>query len=186
MERSLVASISEVRDVSSSPDSLRPESVESNTSSDLDVTPIQHGHTHPNGTMAEISIAVTDVDKTVPEVSTPGAQSSEVLTLRGQTSLETDVSMMSTSEDVSRHDLEPERNLNLANGDVPDMAGKQLQNGVDHTPSPAPVVEDLEVDSSSIMATPPQWTFPPVLEDFDLMESDIDPSQLEDVFSDDR
>ena len=31
-----------------------------------------------------------------------------------------------------------------------------------------------------------KWNFPPVLEDFDLMESDVDPSQLEDYFNDPR
>lgn len=32
----------------------------------------------------------------------------------------------------------------------------------------------------------PAWSFPPVLEDFDLIESDIDPSELEAIFADKR
>lgn len=31
-----------------------------------------------------------------------------------------------------------------------------------------------------------RWSFPPVLDEFDLMETDKDPSELEDMFSDDR
>lgn len=34
--------------------------------------------------------------------------------------------------------------------------------------------------------TAPRWNFPPVLEDFDLMSSDVDPSQLEEIFEDKR
>ena len=33
---------------------------------------------------------------------------------------------------------------------------------------------------------PRQWSFPPVLEEFNLMDSDVDPGELEDTFSDDR
>lgn len=31
-----------------------------------------------------------------------------------------------------------------------------------------------------------RWSFPPVLDDFNLMESDVDPSDLEAIFADDR
>ena len=31
-----------------------------------------------------------------------------------------------------------------------------------------------------------RWSFPPVLDDFNLMESDIDPSELEAIFADER
>ena len=205
MERSSVASISEVRGVSGSPDSLRPESVDSNSSSDPDVTPIQHGHAPPNDIVAEISVGVTDavgVSETDPEVSSLGDHGSEVLTLGAYgsdpvTFTDVDSVVIGSDPEISRrpveaddeedliHDLklatEVEHILNLANGGVPVMGDEQ--NGVDHTPGPA--VDDLEVESS-IVATPLQWTFPPVLEDFDLMESDVDPSQLEEIFSDDR
>ncbi len=46
------------------------------------------------------------------------------------------------------------------------------------------VVEEEE--EPSVVRSSPVWNFPPTLEDFDLMESDIDPSQLEDMFADDR
>ena len=31
-----------------------------------------------------------------------------------------------------------------------------------------------------------RWSFPPELEDFDLMSSDVDPAELEQMFADDR
>lgn len=31
-----------------------------------------------------------------------------------------------------------------------------------------------------------QWNFPPTLEEFNLMDSDVDPSMLEDLFQDKR
>lgn len=31
-----------------------------------------------------------------------------------------------------------------------------------------------------------RWSFPPELEEFDLMESETDPSELEQIFADDR
>ena len=31
-----------------------------------------------------------------------------------------------------------------------------------------------------------RWSFPPELDDFDLMESDADPTELEQMFADDR
>ena len=31
-----------------------------------------------------------------------------------------------------------------------------------------------------------QWNFPPILEEFNLMDSDVDPSMLEDLFQDKR
>ena len=31
-----------------------------------------------------------------------------------------------------------------------------------------------------------RWSFPPVLDQFDLMETDTDPSELEDIFNDER
>ncbi len=45
-------------------------------------------------------------------------------------------------------------------------------------------VEDECDDDDDVI--PARWVFPPVLEDFDLMESDMDPSQLEEIFADDR
>ena len=33
---------------------------------------------------------------------------------------------------------------------------------------------------------PRKWSFPPVLEEFNLMDSDVDPSELEETFADDR
>ena len=31
-----------------------------------------------------------------------------------------------------------------------------------------------------------RWSFPPVLDDFNLMESDVDPTELERIFADER
>ena len=42
-----------------------------------------------------------------------------------------------------------------------------------------------ESDPIEVLSSP-VWKFPPALDDFDLMESDVDPSQLEDIFVDDR
>lgn len=43
--------------------------------------------------------------------------------------------------------------------------------------------QEEEVEQCEV---PQRWSFPPVLEDFDLMSTDVDPSQLEDIFADSR
>ena len=53
-----------------------------------------------------------------------------------------------------------------------------VENGVDEDA----VVENGEVESEDKR----RWSFPPVLDDFNLMESDADPTDLEAIFADDR
>ena len=58
----------------------------------------------------------------------------------------------------------------------PEMAGSEepvQQNGVSH----------LSVEEVGERG---RWRFPPVLEDFDLMETEADPDELEIMFHDDR
>ena len=48
-----------------------------------------------------------------------------------------------------------------------------------------------EVDGCEVVAmvngdAGKRWSFPPLLEDFDLMNSDMDPAELEQLFADDR
>ena len=60
---------------------------------------------------------------------------------------------------------------------VPDLERNEFEeSGVDGEP---------ESDPSAVPSSP-VWNFPPVLEEFDLMESDADPTQLEEIFADDR
>lgn len=52
-----------------------------------------------------------------------------------------------------------------------------VENGIDHM-----TVETAEEEGVGSK----RWSFPPVLDDFNLMESDVDPTDLEAIFSDDR
>ena len=45
---------------------------------------------------------------------------------------------------------------------------------------------EVEVEEEEEEESSHRWSFPPVLEDFDLMESDVDPSLLEEIFADER
>ena len=49
-----------------------------------------------------------------------------------------------------------------------------IENGIDHQ-----VFENGEDGKK-------RWSFPPVLDDFNLMESEVDPAELEAIFADDR
>lgn len=52
-----------------------------------------------------------------------------------------------------------------------------VENGIDHM-----TVETAEEEGAGSK----RWSFPPVLDDFNLMESDVDPTDLEAIFADDR
>lgn len=52
-----------------------------------------------------------------------------------------------------------------------------------------PIVEngvETEDDMGEGGAETKRWSFPPVLDDFNLMESDVDPTELERIFADER
>lgn len=59
------------------------------------------------------------------------------------------------------------------------------ENGIS---KPEPEMKEIEESLAECELEPlsPVWKFPPVLEDFDLMESDVDPSELEEIFADER
>ena len=69
----------------------------------------------------------------------------------------------------------------LHNGDI-------VENGLHDNDNPA-VQNSTSADHVAAQeeeVRKKRWSFPPVLDDFNLMESDVDPADLEAIFTDDR
>ena len=60
-----------------------------------------------------------------------------------------------------------------------------VQNGVETTSDSHTIENGISTDAVDGEA-PPTWRFPPILDEFNLMESDADPSILEEMFQDSR
>ena len=79
------------------------------------------------------------------------------------------------------HDSKPEMTIELPESDqVPCQNGTLIEPDL-HLDSDANELIEVEEKEDSR-----RWSFPPVLDEFDLMVTDKDPSELEDIFSDDR
>ena len=80
--------------------------------------------------------------------------------------------------------VEEKERRKLANGTVRSESNGEViteqLNPTEEPDEPEEEEEEGETDAEQ------RWNFPPVLEDFDLMSSDVDPTQLEEIFEDKR
>ncbi len=93
-----------------------------------------------------------------------------------------DIAVTNGGTDLKSHDLEPESH---------DQNGTIVVEEDEVKGGPQEDVEDKESQSDDLVpieevSSEGEWKFPPVLDQFDLMETETDPTELEAIFMDER
>lgn len=143
-----------------SPDSIHPESLDSSPdTAAVTITAATTNQTAKSRDAIKVSVALTD-----------GVMSNGNSLVNG-----------TGHHGPRRRDVKKIRNKHSSGED-------STQNGVETTAGSDSHASENGINTDSIVegVAPPTWSFPPVLDEFNLMESDADPSVLEDMFLDSR
>lgn len=161
---------------SSSEGDLSPTSLDSDLGS-------PHSLTKPHDPTVPYSTTTTTTTTGITTATTESHDS--VTTSRAHDPLDEEPELQDSSEQCREDEedgLDSEERLQVqANGSVKSEEMRTVEEEEEEERE-----EELEEEGKGGDNTPVSWSFPPLLEEFDLITSDVDPCQLEEIFADDR